>query len=131
MPKFEPHGSIYAYWKGRVLVFMPSGEINIETVNHSKAELDATLSQSPSGAWCRLERFANDNVLPTPESVLHLEQSLMENKENGCVCVGIVGGNVVISLLFEKLCKKAGLEFATFNSYSDGLESLAARAMQG
>lgn len=128
MSKFGPHGSIDAYWEGDVLVVVPSGDINIETVHHTNADMRAVTALFPKNDWCRLDYFESDDILLTSDSVIQLEESFKANKRDGCIKIGIVGGNVVISLLFERLCKKNGIEFERYDSLATGICYLSDRA---
>ena len=124
MLRFNFQENINGYWKGRIFVVEPVGNISIESVYKTKEKMVSVVSRAPNGPWCRLEYFKDDDSLLTFDSVDSLEQSVVHNKKKGCIKIGLIGGNSVLRYLFKNITQQVGIEFQSYDSFVTAIVSL-------
>ena len=123
----KAHGNLHFYWEGSVLVVEPSGTINVETAQESSAGFYTMLAEHPRQKWCRLEHFADTEMLATPEAIEEMRLSLQVSKDAGCIAVGSVGGNIVMRDIFKRSVQALALPYQEFDSLSSALTALTRR----
>lgn len=119
---FTPHGQLELNWHNNILICKPIGSVNIEGSALFHKQIGLEISNKKFNTFARIMHFVDSDNLATQDAYATLAQHLGENKELGCVFLGLVGGNNVIRFYFESAAKAAELPYQYFDKLDESID---------